>query len=218
LESSLEEFLKMIHDQGKLATLDMEDHLYTDLTLNAAQSMWRRGNRDPGIVLQTRLHRTQEDIERLFARENYPVDKSQLRVRLCIGIYQELEPYATQSKAEAKRRLVQGAERLLDLGIYTEFATHDPKIVEQLVNLVARKGLGRDKHEFQFLLGVHSAERIQRELIADRHRVRTYVPIEYKRGDGHPYEVRRCAKNTDFPGYGARNVVYAVCNAVRRLC
>jgi hypothetical protein len=98
---------------------------------------------DVGTVLQSRLHRTEEDLERL------PVG---MRVRLVIGIYAEDESIALTDKPAMKERLLVYAARLLERGCRVEFATHDERTLERFLREVA-PGHEADC-EIQMLLGV----------------------------------------------------------------
>ena len=68
--------------------------------------------------------------------------------------------------------------------------------------LIDRRGLGRDRYEFQMLLGV--AEDARRRLIADGHHLRVYVPFGRA---WYAYSVRRLKENPSIAGYVARDVL-----------
>ena len=66
---------------GMHVTLDMEDRHYTDATLRMFRPI-REDFGNFGIVLQSRLYRTPDDIKMLHAKP--------CKVRICIGIYNDL--------------------------------------------------------------------------------------------------------------------------------
>jgi proline dehydrogenase len=166
---------------GSFVRIDMEDHTCTDRTLEIyerAQSKF--GNL--GLVLQSMLFRTATDAEALVK------DKS--NVRLCKGIYREPVHLAHQ-QPEAIRGSFRSALRvLLAGGCYVGIATHDEALVCSAKATIAELGLGQQEYEFQMLLGVTLD--LRRQLIAEGHRLRVYVP--YGR-DWYAYSMRRLREN-----------------------
>lgn len=154
--------------RGVRVTVDMESHHWTDFTLELLRDLDARGYDHVGAVLQTRLHRTRADLDRLPAR---------MRVRLVIGIYQEPEEIALVDKPAMKERMLEYAELLLQRGHYVELGTHDEPTVRRFVDEVApRTGVGTDRYEVQMLYGV-PRDRVQRELVERGVRTRLYVPF-----------------------------------------
>src|SRR5262249_34234161 len=88
--------------KGVALTLDMEDRHWTDFTLELSIELFKRGL-DFGTVLQSRLNRTDKDLDRI---------PSGMRVRVVIGIYREPGDVALTDKASMKDRLLKQAERL----------------------------------------------------------------------------------------------------------
>lgn len=177
-------------------TIDMEDSRWTDFTLDLLDDLHGSGNPHVGIVLQTRLDRTEADIERL---------PSGCRVRLVIGIYNEPADIATTDKTEMKERLLVCAEKLLTRGHVVELATHDERYVRRFVDeVVPRVGVDSDRFEIQMLYGVPRTS-VQRRLVADGVVTRLYIPfslgwpmaIAYlrRRLDEYPWMMFLVAKN-----------------------
>lgn len=155
-------------ERGVGLTIDMESRHWTDFTLDAVRRLHAAGLGDVGCVLQTRLHRTERDLERL---------PKGVRVRLVIGIYREPESVALQAKPAMKERLLEFAGRLLRAGHYVEFATHDEPYVRRFVGEVAPgAGVGTDRFEVQMLYGV-PRERLLADLRERGVRARLYVPF-----------------------------------------
>ena len=186
----------------------MEDHRYTDQSLEALRSLWSAGYDNLGGVLQSSLNRTETDLWRIAERaaaesrglvpstpgaaqgESYRAR----RIRLCRGIYSEPKEIATLSKKEAKSKLCKGAGILLDHGVYLEIATHDQKLIQGIeLNHLWRRD--QTKSEFQFLLGVPVAERILApRLYAEGYTVRFYTPVKIK-DNGTKYLRRRLVES-----------------------
>ncbi len=88
-------------------TLDMEDRHFTDVTLRMFKQL-RDQFDNFGIVLQSRLFRTSEDIWALHSKR--------CKVRICIGIYKEPADVALQEKPDMKDKLFEHVQLLLEHG------------------------------------------------------------------------------------------------------
>jgi len=170
------------HEHGVALTIDMEERRWTDFTLDLACGLFDRGL-DVGTVLQTRLHRTRDDLDRI---------PTGMRLRLVIGIYPEPEEVALIDKRAMKERMVEHGRILLDRGVKVEFATHDDEFVERFVREEA--GRAPDHCEVQMLLGVPRAgtHRAVREgSWTTPLPVRIYVPFAIGWDDATAYLRRR---------------------------
>jgi proline dehydrogenase len=183
-------------EKGVALSIDMESRHWTDFTLDVLRDLHAQGMRHVGAVLQTRLHRTEQDLERL---------PQGMRVRLVIGIYREPAEVALTAKPAMKDRMLVFAEKLLQRGHYVEFASHDDVYVRRFVEeVVPRTGVGRDRFEVQMLYGV-PRERFLADLLRQGIRARLYVPfalswamaIQYlrRRLDEYPAMVWLVTKN-----------------------
>ena len=177
-------------------SIDMEGRHWTDFTLDALLGFHRSGARNVGCVLQTRLNRTEQDLDAL---------PEGLRVRLVIGIYQEPAEVALTDKPAMKERMLEFAGKLLERGHYVEFATHDVQCVRRfLEDVVPKAGVGTDRFEVQMLYGV-PRDRFLADLMRQDVRCRLYVPfalgwdlaIEYlrRRLDEYPAMMWLVTKN-----------------------
>ena len=182
-------------------SIDMEGRHWTDFTLEALRRFHADGARNVGCVLQTRLHRTEKDLDAL---------PEGVRVRLVIGIYQEPSEIALTDKNAMKDRMLAFAETLLARGHYVEFATHDVAYVRRfLEEVVPRVGAAQDRYEVQMLYGV-PRDRFLVDLMRQGIRCRLYVPfalgwdlaIEYlrRRLDEYPAMMWLVSKNMVWRG------------------
>jgi len=161
--------------------LDMESSVYTERTVALVESLWADGFHNTGTVLQSYLHRTPDDLERMLALGS--------RIRLVKGAYKEPGDISYEDKADTDRMYVQEMERLLEAGTYPAIATHDEAIIDQARRFVWEKGIGKDSFEFQMLYGVRRD--LQTRLREEGYNVRVYVPF----GDSwYPYLMRRLAE------------------------
>ncbi|MCB9879088.1 MAG: proline dehydrogenase family protein [Planctomycetes bacterium] len=193
---AMQQIVRRAAANGVDCTIDMEGHPWTDFTLDALSKLHAEGLRNLGCVLQTRLFRTERDLDAL---------PPGLRVRLVIGIYQEAGEIALTDKPAMKDRLLQYAEKLLARGHYVEFASHDVAYVRRFVEeVVPRAGVGADRFEVQMLYGV-PRDRFLADLSRAGIKARLYVPfalgwdmaIEYlrRRLDEYPAMMWLVSKN-----------------------
>jgi proline dehydrogenase len=180
--------------RGNFVRIDMEDSSTTDDTLRLYRELRQSGFENVGIVLQARLKRTLADLAELAdLRPN---------VRLCKGIYLEPAEIAYRDFDSIRASFVQALEELLELGCYVGIATHDEWLLERGQQLVAARGLGREEHEFQMLLGVRPA--LGEELVRSGHRLRIYTPFGRH---WYAYSMRRLQENPRIAGYIAADTV-----------
>jgi len=135
----------------------MEDRDWTDFTLDVCVEMFGKGW-DVGAVLQSRLHRTKEDLARI---------PEGMRCRLVIGIYPEPAEVAITDKHAMKERMLDYAAHLLTRGVFVEFATHDVAFVERFARDVAPTA--PENCEVQMLLGVPRARCHRQKDLPDMH-------------------------------------------------
>lgn len=189
------ELVAYAHERDTFVRFDMEDADTVDSTLRLYRRMRADGLDNCGIVLQSRLFRTAQDIEELKPlRPN---------VRLCIGIYKEPPAIALQDKDEMKRHLLELLQVMWDNGQYVALATHEEWVVREAIEMADRMGKPHDELEVQHLLGV-PRDSFQQELIAAGIKVRIYVPFGRQ---WHAYSMRRLENNPDMLKMTAVNVV-----------
>lgn len=172
---------------GTTVTLDMEDHTTTDSTLRVLAEL--RGTWPwVGAVLQSYLHRTEQDCARLAGADS--------RVRLCKGAYAEPPEVAFADALDVDRSYVRCVNVLLAGDGYPMFATHDPRLVPIVDARAEFHGRKPGSFEYQMLYGIRPDE--QRRLAALGHTVRIYVPYGVQ---WYGYLMRRLAErpaNTAF--------------------
>jgi len=207
-QQALQQHLKLVLDIADLndipLTVDMEDHLWTEVTLELAADFWSHG-RNVDIVLQSYLHRTLNvgrDFDK-YIDQAYPLPREETTIRACRGIYREPKDVAVSSVKEAKVRLYYLVDRLLQAKYHVGIATHDPKLVEKIrKDILEKRNVPKTQYELQGLKGVYSfADSIMPPALAAGETVRMYMPMEMERGAGEPYMNRRVMAN---PGIAAR--------------
>ncbi|HCZ32511.1 MAG TPA: hypothetical protein DHV93_03020 [Holophagaceae bacterium] len=181
---------------GMHITLDMEDRNFTDVTLRMFKAL-RNEFDNFGIVLQSRLFRTEEDIKALHTKP--------CKVRICIGIYKEPADVALQDKADMKDKLFEYVQLLLDHGHYPEIATHDEPLIRRCIAHLDQRGVAKGAYEFQMLLGVPRTE-IQQEIVKRGQIIRLYVPFAEEWKYAIHYLKRRLGANPAMAGMVLKNL------------
>jgi proline dehydrogenase len=165
---------------GAFVRVDMEDHTRTEATLALVREQ-RAVTPNVGVVIQSYLRRSAEDVERLITEGT--------RVRLCKGAYDEPAGVAFAGKADVDASFRSLMERLLRAGTYPAIATHDPRLIAATVDLARREGIEPSRFEFQMLYGIRRD--LQADLVRDGWTVRVYVPFGR---EWYPYFMRRLAE------------------------
>ncbi|HSK08146.1 MAG TPA: proline dehydrogenase family protein [Vicinamibacterales bacterium] len=158
--------------------VDMEDSPTVQTTLDIVATLWDQDFHNIGVVLQSALYRSEDDLRRM--------NEKGVRVRLVKGAYKEPRAVAYQKKADVDAAYARLMERLLAEGTYPALATHDPELIERAKRFAAARGIGADRFEFQMLYGVRRD--LQSALVAEGYRVRVYVPFGTH---WFPYYMRR---------------------------
>ncbi len=173
--------------------IDMEDSSCTEYTLQIYEMLRGEYPGRVGTVLQSRLRRTLDDVDRLTTEP--------ANLRLCKGIYLESRTVAYTDAEIIRRNFVLALDQMFRKGAYVGIATHDELIVWEALRLIRRHGLNRDQYEFQMLLGVD--EELRSVLIDAGHRLRVYVPFGEQ---WYAYSVRRLRENPQIAGYAFKAI------------
>ncbi len=200
-EKVCEESLRRIVERAKtyenFVRVDMEDSPVTQVTLDLFQKMSSEGYAETvGIVIQSYLFRSEEDIRQLMAEG--------ARVRLCKGAYKEPADIAFPAKADVDtnfdlltKMLIDGAmerdlPRLSACGRFPPIpaiASHDEARIDYAKAYATEVEFPKDALEFQMLYGIRRD--LQEQLTAEGYPVRVYVPYGT---EWYPYFVRRLAE------------------------
>ncbi len=171
--------------------VEMEDHTTTDATLRMFEAL-ARDFENVGIVLQSRLFRTPDDIRRLQAL-------GPINVRLVKGIYLEPPAIAHVDPEPIRQAYLECSRLLLDQGAFLSYATHDASMAEGVLAQLRERQLSSERYEFQVLLGVQ--EHLWDKWKQAGHPVRVYVPFG---PEWRPYSLRRLKKNPEILGHVMR--------------
>lgn len=203
--TNIEALLRAAAEHEIFVRLDMEDHTVTDATIDVCLEMHRRGLTNVGLVFQSRLFRTADDLDTVGAALGPAAD-----YRICKGIYLEPAEIAHTHYQPIVDAFCADIDRALDAGAYVAIATHDHPVIDHSLAALSERGFGgsrsdprevappprhgkgRGGYEFQMLLGVRGD--VRRRLVADGHPVRVYVPYGER---WYEYSMRRLRENPD---------------------
>lgn len=169
---------------GIFVRIDMESSAYVETTLDIYRDM-RREFDDVGVVIQSYLRRSAQDVEELVSMG--------AAVRLVKGAYNEPPDIAFADKADVDRNFERLMTRMLDddaraNGVRLAVATHDRALVEKALALAGSRGIDSGL-EFQMLYGI--ARDLQRDTAAGPFPVRIYISY----GEAwYPWFMRRLAE------------------------
>jgi proline dehydrogenase len=180
----LKRILSAARTHGTSVRIDMESSAYVDGTLAIYEELHDEFP-NLGLVIQSYLKRSAEDIERLI-----PLGAA---IRLVKGAYKEPPDVAFPKKSDVDRSFANLLERLLDpdareSGVELAVATHDPVLVNRAEELLRQRGIDSGV-EFQFLYGIRRD--VQRQIIADGFALRVYVSYG---PSWYPWFMRRLAE------------------------
>ncbi len=173
--------------------VDMEGSPYTQRTLNVVHELHRHHPGHTGAVLQSYMRRSQADAEQLIA--------GGIRIRLCKGAYKEPPEIAYQKKSEVDGNYLRLARLLLKSGVYHGIATHDERIIQQIMLFAEKENIARDSFEFQMLYGIRRD--LQERIVREGWRMRVYIPFG---SEWYPYLMRRLAERPANVFFIAKNI------------
>jgi len=171
---NLRKILERAAAAGFFVRIDMESSEYTAVTLEIFETLWGHGYRQMGVVLQSALFRSEQDLAHINALG--------ARIRLVKGAYKEPKAVAYPKKADVDAAYARMVRVLMAEGHYPAIATHDPAMIE----LARSQSVAPDRFEFQMLYGVRRD--LQTRLVNAGYRVRVYIPFGR---EWFPYFMRR---------------------------
>jgi len=190
---NLRKILELAEPAGFFVRIDMESSRYTDVTLDVFETIWQQGSRRIGVVLQSDLRRSENDLRRINALG--------ARIRLVKGAYREPKSVAYPKKADVDAAYARMMKVLITDGNYPAIATHDPVMIEQTRQWASANNVAPDRFEFQMLYGIRRD--LQAMLVASGYRVRVYLPFGT---DWFPYFMRRLGEHPANVAFVVRGV------------
>jgi proline dehydrogenase len=143
---SVARLLDLARERDMRLRIDMEESAIVDATLDLYRRLRESGRDNVGVVLQSHLRRSADDLERLLPYG--------LNVRIVKGAYLEPPRIAFQHKREIDAAYVELLRRALPNAEFTAIATHDPAMIRAALEIIERDGIPDDRFEFQMLYGI----------------------------------------------------------------
>jgi proline dehydrogenase len=180
------EIVEYAKNKNNFVRIDMEDSSVTESTVRIFETL-RKEYDNVGIVLQSYMRRSEDDILRLY--------KIGTTFRICKGIYIEPEEIAFKKKQEVRDNFLKITKLALEKKAYVGIATHDEYLVDGAKKIISELGLKNDEYEFQMLLGV--TENLRDKILSEGYRMRVYVPFGER---WYQYSMRRFKENPNVVG------------------
>lgn len=190
--SHIREVVAKAAEYNNFVRIDMEDSPCTDMTIDIFKRIREEFPKNVGLVLQSYLKRTSQDIADLA---KLPQDEAPVSFRICKGIYIEPAEIAYKTYKDVNANFLKNLEEMLQNKMYPGIATHDANLVEGSYELLKKYNVATDDHEFQMLYGVTPS--LRASILAKGHRMRVYVPFG-KQWFG--YSTRRLKENPKMAG------------------
>jgi proline dehydrogenase len=193
---NLERIVAHASKLNNFVRVDMEDSPVTQITLDIMRKVRQKGYDNVGIVIQSYLYRSEQDIRDLVS--------ACIPVRLCKGAYKEPAAVAFPKKRDVDTNYDKLASMLMDgakengcppVSVDGRFpplpglATHDEKRVQYAKEYARKVELPQNSMEFQMLYGIR--RELQEQLAQEGYPVRIYVPYGT---EWYPYYMRRLAE------------------------
>ncbi|PID30984.1 MAG: proline dehydrogenase [Candidatus Cloacimonadota bacterium] len=174
-------------EYNNFVRIDMEDSPCTDMEIKIFRRIKNEFPKNVGLVLQSYLKRTENDIRNMMDLNNEEVP---LNFRICKGIYVEPEEISYKEKSVIGEHYLRNLEIMLQNNAYPCIATHNENFIEGALKLIEEYNPPKDRYEFQMLYGV--APNLRKSILDKGHRMRIYIPFGK---DWFAYSVRRLKEN-----------------------
>lgn len=161
--------------------IDMEDYARNEGTLAIFKTLHAEYGHHIGTVIQAYLHKSKNDIDELNALRT--------SIRICKGAYKEDSAVAYQTSADIDQNYLALVQCRLSQKQHTGIATHDERLVHEVLAYVAKNHLAVDDFEFQMLYGIRPE--LGEQILAQGMNLRIYIPFG---NDWFGYFMRRLAE------------------------
>jgi proline dehydrogenase len=193
---NLEKVLFTAKKFNNFVRIDMEDTPFVDKTLSMYAYLRSNGYANTGVVLQSYLYRTSQDLQKLNAERAF--------VRLVKGAYKEPPELAFPKKSDVDLNFDALANLLIDssksnncpelsqdgrIPPLVAIGSHDPQRLEFAFNYATQVKLAKNAIEFQMLYGIRRD--LQDKYNQEGYPVRIYVPYGTH---WYPFYMRRLAE------------------------
>lgn len=172
---------------GNTIELDIEASPDVDATLEVFHKLLDNyGELRPKLAIQGYLHRTPGDVQKIIDHGG--------SIRLIKGAYKETPEVAIQDREGINQAMIRAMEMMLtpearEKGAFLALGSHDPILINWLIEYAEKHNIAKDQFEFQMLQGIRRDEQIR--LAKAGYQMRIYVPFG---AAWYPYFMRRLAE------------------------
>ena len=191
---NLHQLLTVARQHSVFVRLDMEGSDITESTLSLFKSVYPEYPDHVGVVLQSYLKRTQQDVDEMCALN--------ARVRICKGAYKEPATIAHQDMPTIQDHFLQYAKQLIQDARYPGIATHDDLLIEAVKTFVTEQNIDKDRFEFQMLYGIRPETQLQ--ILSEGYNMRIYIPFGTQ---WLPYFTRRLKERKENVWFVLKNLL-----------
>jgi proline dehydrogenase len=179
---NIADIVQVAQKYGNTVEIDIEASPDVEDTLNIYHRLLDTFGGGVRLAIQSYLYRTPADLERIIEHLG--------SIRLVKGAYDEPPEIAIKNKHEINQATIRLMDACLNAnGTYLALGSHDPELIKWLIREAETRNVGKDKFEFQMLLGVRRDE--QQRLADLGYQMRVYVPYG---SAWYPYFMRRLAE------------------------
>jgi proline dehydrogenase len=181
---------------GNFVRIDMEESAHVDATLRIYRRLRDDGHANAGMVLQSYLYRSEDDLAALL-----PLAPN---LRIVKGAYLEPAGIAYPDKRDVDAAYARLLEASLGGEGFTAVATHDESLIEHAIAFARERGIPKERFQFQMLYGVRP--RLQLDLVRRGYDVLVATPYGPQ---WYRYLMRRLAERPANLLFFLRNLVRA---------
>ncbi len=183
---NIADIVQVAQSYNNIVEVDIEGSADVEATLEIYHRLLDTFGGGVRLAIQSYLYRTPADVQRIIERGS--------SIRLVKGAYQEPSEIALQDRQainQASIHLIKTmlAAEAVEKGAYLALGSHDPVLIDALLQEAKARGIGKDQFEIQMLMGVRRDE--QQRLADLGYQVRVYVPYG---SAWYPYFMRRLAE------------------------
>lgn len=179
--ANVERLVRCAERHGNFVRIDMEESRWVDPTLRIYRRLRAAGLDNVGVVLQSYLYRSEDDLRSLLPLEP--------NVRIVKGAYREPPSLAYPHKRDVDAAFARLMELSLRESAFTAVATHDERLIRHAIDFAEREGIPRERYQLQMLYGVRP--QLQLDLAARGYSVLVATPYG---PDWYRYLMRRLAE------------------------
>ena len=178
--------MEVVAAGGGHLCLDMESVEYVDTTIKLYEALHTEYGNAVSTVLQSYLFRTKDDLAGILERTDAPT------LRIVKGAYNESPDDVWKDIPSIIESYEDMVLMLAKAGGHVNVATHDERLIRQMIALLKGAEIPNDQFEIQLLYGVKPG--LQKKLVDEGYNVRVYLPFG---ADWYGYFTRRLAERPE---------------------